>query len=111
MAVPYKGIAYELSINSHFQLPDGNGRRMPCTDMELNMMECLEAYGLSKGRLMCQKYMEDYRECKMPRLRVMRANIMRQERLKKVINGEIPWQKPWGKPYNYDAYIQATFFP
>lgn len=34
-----------------------------CTRFEMNMMECLEAYGLDKGRVKCAELIEDFNEC------------------------------------------------
>lgn len=34
-----------------------------CGQFEMEMMECLEAYGLDKGKLKCKAIIEDYQEC------------------------------------------------
>lgn len=34
-----------------------------CTRFEMNMMECLEAYGLDKGRVKCTDLIDDFNEC------------------------------------------------
>lgn len=34
-----------------------------CTRFEMNMMECLEAYGLDKGRVKCVDLIDDFNEC------------------------------------------------
>lgn len=34
-----------------------------CGPFELNMMECLEAYGLDQGRKKCSDYIDDFNEC------------------------------------------------
>lgn len=34
-----------------------------CAPYELNMMECMEAYGLDKGRVKCAELVEDFNEC------------------------------------------------
>lgn len=31
--------------------------------MEMNMMDCLEAYGAEKGARMCKDLIEDFNEC------------------------------------------------
>lgn len=43
-------------INSHQQYDK-------CAKFELQMMECMEAYGADKGRLKCSDYIEDFNEC------------------------------------------------
>lgn len=111
MVLPYKGLLYEATTMFHGQGPIYNGRKEPCSDFELNTVECLEAYGAIKGAEKCAKFIEDLNECKHTRLRVMRKMIMQEERMKKVAKGEIPFEKRWGKPYAYDSHVQGTFFP
>lgn len=43
-------------INNHQQYGE-------CAKIELQMMECIEAYGADKGRLKCGDYIEDFNEC------------------------------------------------
>lgn len=111
MLIPTKGIAYEVTSQIHGQQPLSNGRRQPCMDMELNAAECIEAYGINKGMDLCFKFLEDLSECRHGRLRGMRTRIMKEERLKKVIKGEIPFSKRWGTQYPYDAFVTGTFLP
>lgn len=111
MPLPFKGVLHECLSNMHIQGPNGDGRRGPCGDFELNSVECLEAYGVHKGMELCQKYFEDLQECKNGRLRDMRVFLMRQERFKKIAKGEIPWSKRYGEPQPYDSYIAGTFYP
>lgn len=95
----------------HGQGPLPDGRRDPCMNMELNAMECLEAYGVVKGSQVCMKFLEDHRECKVARIRMMRLYIMRMERQKKLIKGDIKWADRWGKPYEWDSYVPGSFMP
>lgn len=34
-----------------------------CADFEMRAMQCLEAYGVQKGRVRCVDYLDDLREC------------------------------------------------
>lgn len=34
-----------------------------CADFEMRAMECLEAYGVQRGRDRCKDYLDDLREC------------------------------------------------
>lgn len=34
-----------------------------CGKFEMNMMECMEAYGFDKGKLKCKALIEDFQEC------------------------------------------------
>lgn len=112
MPLPFKGALNELLSVIHNQGVDvGGARRQPCADFELNYIECLEAYGAAHGGMKCTKFMEDFQECKGARIRKMRHWIMKEEKMKKLIKGEIAYKDRLGKPYSYDAYISGTFFP
>lgn len=37
--------------------------KMPCSDFQMNSIECVEAYGAVRGRRVCRKYLEDFAEC------------------------------------------------
>lgn len=37
--------------------------RPRCADLEMNAIECLEAYGAHRGRLICEDYLTDMLEC------------------------------------------------
>lgn len=111
MLLPFKGLGYELTTLVNGQGPYSHARKMPCSDIEMNTVECLEAYGVIKGKERCAKYIEDLFECKQARLRKMRAYAMRLERAKKVVKGDIPWEKRWGQPYPYESFVAGTFIP
>lgn len=34
-----------------------------CGELELDALECLEAYGARRGRKLCTTYIDDYKEC------------------------------------------------
>lgn len=109
--LPFKGLGYEFTQLINGQGPFSQSRSMPCSHIEMNAVECLEAYGLIRGKERCHQYIEDLMECKHARLRKMRWYAMRLERIKKVAKGEIPWEKRWGKPYPYESFVQGTFYP
>lgn len=46
-----------------------------CGPFELNMMECLEAYGLDKGRKNCSDYIDDFNECRMKTKQFLRIRV------------------------------------
>ncbi|XP_071443735.1 uncharacterized protein ND-15 [Hetaerina americana] len=54
-----------------------NGR---CADLELKMMDCLEAYGRGLGKTKCQDIIEDFKECNTRAKQVDRIVKMRYER-------------------------------
>lgn len=88
-----------------------HGHRQPCSDLEMNAVECLEAYGTHKGVQKCWKYMEDFNECKQSSIRLMRRIIMREERAKQVLKGERKPSEFWGPKYSYDSFYTDTFTP
>lgn len=46
-----------------------------CGDFEIDMMECLEAYGLEKGRKKCADLIDDFNECHTQRKQLLRFNV------------------------------------
>ncbi len=34
-----------------------------CGDLEMDAIECLEAYGATRGKKICDNYIRDYQEC------------------------------------------------
>lgn len=109
--LPMKGLIYEVLTGNHNQMVNSDGRRSACADIELNMMECLEAYGSKKGLDLCYKYIEDFQECRNKNLAHARVHYMRMIRAKKIATGEIPWDKRVTDPVPYDSFINGTFFP
>lgn len=110
--LPFKNPLFEVMSAIHQQgAYQFDRRRFPCSDLELNAYECLEAYGLSKGYFMCHKYLDDLDECKHKYVTFYRNRIIREERYRKILNGEIKWKDRMGAPYNYDSFIYGTFTP
>lgn len=46
-----------------------------CAPYELNMMECMEAYGLDKGRIKCVDLIEDFNECRNMTKQHLRSKV------------------------------------
>ncbi|KAB0803520.1 hypothetical protein PPYR_02663 [Photinus pyralis] len=59
-----------------------------CADMELKVMDCLEAYGVDKGRKKCDTLIQDFQECASRKIRNQRIIEMRQERHRQYKAGE-----------------------
>jgi len=59
-----------------------------CADFEMRAMECLEAYGVQKGRSRCTDYMDDLRECMFRTKQNARVSAMRVERHRQYYMGE-----------------------
>ena len=109
--IPFKGILYDTFSYLHVQMPTGDGRKAACADFELNLIECLEAYGITKGSNQCHKYFEDYHECKQDGLKNMRSYLMTLERYKKIAKGEIAFKERHVEPIPYDSFVAGTFWP
>ncbi|CAG9797531.1 unnamed protein product [Chironomus riparius] len=60
-----------------------------CGQFELDVVECLEAYGQDRGKLKCRDLIEDFNECLTMTKRTMRALAMRNERTKQYWSGEL----------------------
>lgn len=41
-----------------------------CGDMEMDALECLNAYGLTRGQKVCQTYVNDFKECALAAMQV-----------------------------------------
>lgn len=46
-----------------------------CGERELSMMECLEAYGVERGKQKCKVLIEDFHECFTMKKQLMRAHV------------------------------------
>lgn len=48
----------------------------PCGKMEMKMMNCLEAYGLHKGKQVCADMIEDFNECVLKKKQLKRLEVL-----------------------------------
>lgn len=39
------------------------GKARECGELEMDALECMEAYGVRRGYKLCHSYIEDFREC------------------------------------------------
>lgn len=46
-----------------------------CAEMEMDMMDCLEAYGMGKGAKKCKNLIADFQECVGMKKQLMRFNV------------------------------------
>lgn len=46
-----------------------------CGNMEMQMMECMEAYGYERGKLKCKDLIEDFHECYTMRKQILRWKV------------------------------------
>lgn len=59
-----------------------------CGPFEMRVVDCLEAYGVPRGREKCKLLMDDFRECAMKSKQNARVDIMWRERRRQYAAGE-----------------------
>ncbi|GLG96986.1 Protein of unknown function [Gryllus bimaculatus] len=59
-----------------------------CGEFEMRMLQCLEAYGMDRGKQKCADLIEDFSECQTKWKQVLRVDAMRIERNRQVNQGE-----------------------
>ncbi|KAL0820182.1 hypothetical protein ABMA28_006107 [Loxostege sticticalis] len=60
-----------------------------CQKQEARYMECLEAYGLDRGRTKCEHLFDDFHECQTMTKQFKRFMAMRAERDKQIAEGKL----------------------
>lgn len=59
-----------------------------CADIEMQLVECMEAYGLTRSQQKCDTIMKDFRECTVREKQIKRYVAMRDERHRQYKAGE-----------------------
>ncbi|KAK0161628.1 hypothetical protein PV327_010081 [Microctonus hyperodae] len=59
-----------------------------CANRELQVVDCLEAYGVIGGKTKCRVLLDDFRECVMRSKQFYRVKIMFDERTRQIKAGE-----------------------
>lgn len=112
---PVKTVFREISplpIHSQSKSLKDEGLVHPCADMELNMHECYEAYGIGKGVKMCVGFHRDYTECSKRVKTEFRIFAMQVERAKKILKLEKkPSELYCPNKIPEDSYSFQTFIP
>lgn len=95
-----------------------------CGKFEMKMMDCLEAYGLERGKTQCAELIGDFQECVGMRKQLMRFHVnscpkmfqvqlfieyfflqaMRNERYRQWLTGERKREELFAEPPRVDAY-------
>ncbi|XP_067135244.1 NADH dehydrogenase [ubiquinone] iron-sulfur protein 5 [Centruroides vittatus] len=78
------------------------GRR--CRDFEMNVVECLEAYGLRKGKKKCKDEIDDYNECTFALKQLKRVMEMEAERKRRWKNKERAGKEYYAPPPKIDSF-------
>ncbi|RWS13276.1 hypothetical protein B4U79_10355 [Dinothrombium tinctorium] len=83
----------------------------PCTELEMNMVECIEAYGIPASHHMCQAYINDFGECVHHEMAMRRSQIMQRERVKQILKGKRKPSEVFGPKPDPNAYLPGPFNP
>ena len=75
-----------------------------CGEREMNMMDCMEAYGIERGKKLCSDLIADFSECEKATLQMKRFKAMRMERHKQYLRGERSKEEHYAPPPRVDAY-------
>ena len=46
-----------------------------CAEFEMDMMDCLEAYGMDKGAVKCKDLIADFQECVSQKKQILRMTV------------------------------------
>lgn len=76
---PFTDLTGDLMSHQYF----GN-----CAELEMKMVDCLEAYGLDRGIRKCDDLLKDYKECAKLNKQMDRIETMRIERHRQWLKGE-----------------------
>ncbi|RWS29325.1 uncharacterized protein B4U80_00412 [Leptotrombidium deliense] len=87
------------------------GIASPCADLELNLLECMEASGTYRGYHMCYDFYEDFKECTAGHKQWRRGVIMRGEAAKQIIRGERKITELYGPPAARHSYYYYPMNP
>lgn len=94
-----------------------------CGEREMNMMDCLEAYGMQRGVKKCKDLMDDFQECVGMQKQLMRFHVsltivyglilnksviffqaMRMERQRQYLFGDRKKSEHYAEPPRVDSY-------
>ncbi|KAI5642953.1 NADH:ubiquinone oxidoreductase, NDUFS5-15kDa domain-containing protein [Phthorimaea operculella] len=74
-----------------------------CQKEEIRYMDCLEAYGLERGKVKCKNLFADYHECQTLTLQYKRFMAMRRERDRQIAEGKLKGDEKYVTP-RIDSY-------
>ncbi|XP_046970357.1 NADH dehydrogenase [ubiquinone] iron-sulfur protein 5-like [Vanessa cardui] len=69
-----------------------------CATQEMDMMDCIEAYGFDRGPRKCYSYIEDFKECQGKTKQFMRFVALRKERDRQIACGLLDGDKKYKSP-------------
>ncbi|KAK9880603.1 hypothetical protein WA026_011843 [Henosepilachna vigintioctopunctata] len=75
-----------------------------CRKFEERAIDCMEAYGLERGRRECKTLIEDFTECSLAHKRLARFEIMVKERDRQINAGERKKEDGYAPPPVIDSF-------
>lgn len=92
---PFTDIGGDLFSHQYF------GR---CADIEMKVVDCLEAYGLLRGKQKCDELIQDFNECSHRNKQNDRIKAMRYERERQWLRGERSKKNHYAPPPKDDSF-------
>ncbi|KAG6454847.1 NADH dehydrogenase [ubiquinone] iron-sulfur protein 5-like [Manduca sexta] len=74
-----------------------------CQKEEARYMDCLEVYGLERGKVKCAHLFSDFHECQTWTKQFKRFVVMRAERERQIAEGKLTGDKEYVSP-KVDSY-------
>ncbi|XP_028027205.1 NADH dehydrogenase [ubiquinone] iron-sulfur protein 5-like [Bombyx mandarina] len=74
-----------------------------CGKQEMDLMNCIEAYGLGRGIKKCKGYIDDYGECRTLTKQLKRFLAIRKERQRQIACGKLTDDRKYVSP-RVDSY-------
>ncbi|XP_046970358.1 NADH dehydrogenase [ubiquinone] iron-sulfur protein 5 [Vanessa atalanta] len=95
-----------MSISPYFRSPftDITGGMVShqmlgnCQKQEMRYMDCLEAYGLDRGRVKCGELFDDFHECQTKTKQFKRFVAIRKERERQIAEGKLKGDEKFLSP-------------
>jgi NADH dehydrogenase (ubiquinone) Fe-S protein 5 len=75
-----------------------------CEEMEMRVMNCLEACGVNRGMKKGKDLVDDFRECSSRRKQMLRVAAMKKERERQYKAGERSKEDHYAQAPRIDAY-------
>ncbi|GBP27266.1 NADH dehydrogenase iron-sulfur protein 5 [Eumeta japonica] len=69
-----------------------------CQKEEMKAMDCMEAYGVERGKVKCRDLLDDFHECHTHTKQFKRFCAMRDEREKQIREGTLTGDKKYVSP-------------
>lgn len=77
-----------------------------CADLELKLLDCMEAYGINRAETKCETLIKDFNECNSRSKQINRCLAMRKERLRQYKEGERTKENLYAPTPSFDSYKQ-----